>query len=63
MLSKMAEVVGLCRRSVYLIKYSQADIEKLESCTQFSDMVLNCFCRNGNVLRSVLRWVCSKEEQ
>ena len=58
----MAEVVGLCRRSVYLITYSQADIEKVESCTQFSDIVLDSFCRDDNVLRNVLRWVCSKEE-
>ena len=56
----MAEVVGPCSRSVYLITYSQADIEKVESRTQFSDMVLDSFCRNGNV--TVLRWVCSKDE-
>ena len=56
----MAEVVGPCSRSVYLITYSQADIGKVESRTQFSDMVLDSVCRNGN--GNVLRWVCSKEE-
>ena len=56
----MAEVVGPCRRLVYLITYSQADIEKVERRTQFSDIVLDSFCRNGNA--SVLRWLCSKEE-
>ena len=56
----MAEVVGPCSRSVYLITYSQADIEKVESRLQFSDMVLDSFRRNGKAI--VLRWVCSKEE-
>ena len=56
----MAEVVGPCSRSVYLITYSQADIEKVESRTQLTGMVLDSFCRKGNV--TVLRWACSKEE-
>ena len=56
----MAEAVGPCSRSVYLITYSQADIEKVESHLQFSDMVLDSFRRNGKA--NVLRWVCSKEE-
>ena len=56
----MAEVVGSCSRSVYLITYSQADIEKVESRLQFSDMVLDSFRKNGKA--NVLRWVCSKED-
>ena len=49
----MAEVVGPCIRSVYLITYSLADIEKVEIRTLFSDIVLYSFYRNGNA--NVLR--------
>ena len=56
----MAEVVGPCSRSVYLITYSQADIEKVESRLQSSDMVLDSFRKNGKA--NVLRWVSSKED-
>ena len=49
----MAEVVVPCSRSVYLITYSHAEIEKVKSCVQFRDMVFDFFHRNGkaNVLR------------
>ena len=56
----MAKVVPPCSRSVYLITYSQSDIEKAESCMQFNDMVLDSFYRNGKA--NILRWVCIKEE-
>ena len=55
----MAEFVVPCSRSVYLITYSHADIEKVKSCVQFRDMVFDFFHRNGKA--NVLRWVCSKE--
>ena len=53
-------VAGPCSRSVYLITYSQADIKKVESRLQFSDMVLESFRRNGTA--NVLRWVYCKED-
>ena len=42
----------------YLIAYIA--IKKVESRTQFSDMVLDSFYRNCKA--NVLRWVCGKEE-
>ena len=53
--------VGPCSRSVYLIIYSQADIESVGRRRWFSDMVLDFFYRNGEA--NILRWVSSKEEQ
>ena len=41
----MAEAVGPCSRSVYLITYCQADTEKVESRLQFNDMLLESFRR------------------
>ena len=41
----MVEAVGPCSRSVCLITYSQANIEKVESRLQFNDMVLESFRR------------------
>ena len=53
--------VGPCSRSVYLITYSQADLESVGRRRWFSDMVLDSFYRNAKA--NVLRWVSSKEEQ
>ena len=56
----MAKVASPCSRSVNLITYSQVAIEKVESWAQFSDMVLDFFCRNGKA--NILKKVCSKDE-
>ena len=49
-----------CFRKWQKLLVRQADMEKIESRTQFSDMVLCFFYRNAKV--NVLRWVCSREE-
>ena len=51
---------GPCSRSIYLITYSQANIDIVPTSVSFKDVILEAFEKNGKA--RIVRWMCSKEE-
>ena len=49
-----------CSRSVYMLTYSQANMELVPNSVAFKDLVLDAFKQNGKA--SIVRWVCSTEK-
>ena len=48
-------------RSVYLITYSQADLDKFQTRDSFARTVVQAFDETRSGLTDIVQWVCSQE--
>ena len=48
-------------RSVYLITYSQADLDKFQTRDSFASTVVEAFDETRSGLADIVQWVCSQE--